>query len=193
MAAANARRVTAAGGAGERLASLRGAARSAGFLVLEMIERQDRSMRLRSDDVRKLAKSAKEDGQPVDLSGRNLSHLGLDGIDLSGANLSHARLVQTYLTGSNLQDVDFSESDLSSAYLSRADLRRAKFRQAYLFQTGLEQANLEGADFQGANLRGARLRDANLKDTDLSGAFYNDKTEWPLSFDPEAAGAEYRP
>jgi hypothetical protein len=45
-------------------------------------------------------------------------------------------------------------------------------------------ANLRGANLEGANLAGANLAGANLSKVEV-----DKETEWPLGFDPEAAGA----
>ena len=44
-------------------------------------------------------------------------------------------------------------------------------------------ANLRGANLEGANLAGANLAGANLSKVEV-----DKETEWPLGFDPVAAG-----
>ena len=66
---------------------------------------------------------------------------------------------------------------LRGADLSGADLNRAD----------LSGANLSRADLSGANLSWADLRRADLRRANLSGAVWNDKTQWPEGFAPPTA------
>ena len=52
----------------------------------------------------------------------------------------------------------------------------------------LTGANLGDANLEGANLNGAWLEGANLNGANLNGAKADEKTTWPLWFDPVAAG-----
>jgi len=81
------------------------------------------------------------------------------GADLSGAALSGARL---------------AFGDFTKANLKRADLREAN----------LHNATLERADLTQADLRGTDLRRANLTSAKLDHVRFDDKTQWPLGFDP---------
>ena len=67
-----------------------------------------------------------------------------------------------------------SEVDLSDFDLSRANLKEANLHEANLFITTPSDANLGGANLMDAILRSAR---------------YDEDTQWPEGFDPEAAGA----
>lgn len=45
-------------------------------------------------------------------------------------------------------------------------------------------------DLRGTTPSETDLRGADLRAADLTGAKYDDNTQWPDGFDPEAAGAE---
>ncbi len=72
--------------------------------------------------------------------------------------------------------------------LKWAQFERAQLRGTKFFCADLEGANLKGADLFGANLFGANLAGANLAGANLSKVEVDKETEWPLGFDPEAAG-----
>jgi uncharacterized protein YjbI with pentapeptide repeats len=100
-------------------------------------------------------------------------------LDLAGTNLSGADFVEFDLIGFDLQESDLqgtnlAEADLSWANLSGANLRGADPSGAQLFETDLRFACLTGANLTGAT---------------LTGATYNSETRWPVSFNPEQAGA----
>ena len=73
----------------------------------------------------------------------------------------------------NLAGADLSGADLSGANLTGADL---------------SGADLSGASLRGANLSGANLSGACLFSADLSGAWYNERTELAVGFSPLARG-----
>ena len=137
-------------------------------------------MRLDSQQVEDLIQLSVERGEVVDLSGQDLSLLGLGDANLTGAIITDARLVETNLAGAALRGADFTNSDLTEASFFRADLRGANLTNTYMFQTTLREANLEGAILSHARLNGADLYRANLKGINLQGAEYNQRTRWPV-------------
>jgi uncharacterized protein YjbI with pentapeptide repeats len=161
-------------------------------LTLARYFKGDLYMRLDSQQVWDLIQLAAERGEVVDLSGQDISLLGLGDANLTGAIITDARLVETNLAGAELRGADFTNSDLTEVSFFRADLRGANLTSTYLFQTTLREANLEGANLSHARLNGADLYRANLKGIDLQGAEYNQRTRWPVDFDPKAAGAIYK-
>jgi uncharacterized protein YjbI with pentapeptide repeats len=143
----------------------------------------------------------------TDLSKANLSKGDLSGVDLSGANLRQANLSEADLSVTNLIEANLIEADLSGANLSGARLFPANLSKANLIEADLSRANLNGtrlgeanlseADLSEANLFRAYLRGANLSGADLSGAnlrnaTYDANTQWPINFDPQAAGASLK-
>ena len=128
----------------------------------------------------------------ANLSGANLSEVYLSGANLIGADLSEAKLVGARLYEVNLGASNLSGADLSEAHLSKANLNGANLSGADLSKANLSRANLSGANLRGANLnktvlRGAKLRDVEgLMEADLVGAKYNDETEFPDDFNPQA-------
>jgi uncharacterized protein YjbI with pentapeptide repeats len=139
----------------------------------------------------------------TNLAGANLAGANLTATDLSGTALAGAiynertrwpqgfayrrsgavgpgaDLALANLSGAHLSGVDLVAANLAGADLQRADLARADLRDA----------DLAGADLRRANLTNARLLGANLQATKLELAIYNAETEWPVGFDPTAAGA----
>jgi hypothetical protein len=121
----------------------------------------------------------------ANLSGAVLGGAVLGGADLAHADLSGALLRLTHLSGAKLSGADLSGADLSGAHLSNAHLGNAD----------LSNADLSGADLCGTNLAyadlsGADLAYADLDGGELGGAKANEKTAWPESFDPAAAGVQ---
>ena len=113
----------------------------------------------------------------MDLSGANFSGANLSGANFSGANLCDANLSDAYLSDANLSDANLSDADLSHAYLSDANLSGALFIGANLSYAFLIDAKLNDAILIGANLSDAK---------NLALAKYNDKTQFPEGFNPEA-------
>lgn len=115
---------------------------------------------------------------PVQLPGRDLSHLDLSGLDFQGANLSGANLY-----GVNLTDADLSGTDLAQAMLDHSTITRTRFVNANMadaslfmvaaYSTLVPQA-VEAPTFAGADLRhahiAAQLSRADFKGANLSGA-----------------------
>ncbi|MBN1878098.1 MAG: pentapeptide repeat-containing protein [Anaerolineae bacterium] len=99
-------------------------------------------------------------------------------------SLAGAELTQIYLAGVNMAWVNLAEAclmrgNLAWVNLAWANLEDANLFGADLFLTDLGRACLVGANLQAANLFGA----------DLAQAEYDASTQWPIGFDPVAAGA----
>jgi hypothetical protein len=76
-----------------------------------------------------------------------------------------------------------------SRNLAQAYLPDAKFQSANLSCANLQDADLVGANFECATLAHANLQEAdlgraNLENVVMGGAVYDDKTAWPVGFDP---------
>jgi uncharacterized protein YjbI with pentapeptide repeats len=98
------------------------------------------------------------------------------------AHLSHAHLERAILAGADLKAVEFYGAHLG-AFFSGANLEWA----------GLASTNLEGADLSDtrlkeAHLTGANLEKARLDKAHLKGAWADETTRWPASFDWRRAG-----
>jgi len=78
-----------------------------------------------------------------------------------------------YAPGANYYECRFRMKDLAGADLSGADLRGANMFGADLFNADLSSADLRGADLSWVRLTGAR---------------YNEHTQFPEGFDPVARG-----
>ena len=85
----------------------------------------------------------------------------------------------------------------------RAILDEASFRRADLRGADLANASCKKADLFGANLgldelggptsvEGTNFTDACLERTDFTGAIYNDRTIFPVGFDPLQRGLRKR-
>ncbi len=112
-----------------------------------------------------------------------------DGPDLApGATSPSAQLEFANLTDADLENADLNGANLQEAELTRADMSNADLTGADLDIAQLRLANLTGADLSGASLEGTRLRYANLTGTTLTSAVYSSSTEFPVGFDPVAAG-----
>ncbi|WP_247537266.1 pentapeptide repeat-containing protein [Ralstonia pseudosolanacearum] len=95
--------------------------------------------------------------------------------NLRGVSFRHATLYWANLCGADLSGCDFEGADLSGAALQDARFVGANLRDAKLARDNLGGATkLQGADLTGAQLHG----------TDLRGAEYDDKTKFPVGFDP---------
>jgi uncharacterized protein YjbI with pentapeptide repeats len=101
-------------------------------------------------------------GETVDLSGADLSHLTLRGINFLGANIKGANFTQSELIGARL-----NKSDLSDAILKNADLSKCNLNGVNLTHADLTEARLSQADLSGAHLRKAVLTRANLTQSTL--------------------------
>jgi uncharacterized protein YjbI with pentapeptide repeats len=129
--------------------------------------------------------------------------LSLHGSCLSYANFRRSQLKQIDWSAADLRGIDLSEANLSRSDLQAADLRGAAINNVMMFMATLDGANLQGADLsassldlttvaranlQGANLCGTYLRGIDLREADLTGAYFDDKTQFDQDFDPIAAG-----
>jgi hypothetical protein len=121
------------------------------------------------------------DFREANLEDANLEGAMMFDANLKGANLRHADLYWAILVGANL-----SHANLEGAVLRGANLERAKCVGANLSNANLGRDNLDGA----TDLKGAILRDASLQGAIFSGAIYDDKTIFPLTFDPAKAGMQ---
>jgi hypothetical protein len=120
----------------------------------------------------------------ADLSGKNLEGADLDEMVMRGARLDNASLAGAVMR----------RADLSQTHCRRADLREADLQAASLLRADLKEAQLAGANLTDTNLTracllGTRLRDARLDGADLTCAYYDEATEWPAGFEPQARGA----
>lgn len=99
----------------------------------------------------------------------------------------------TRLTGAWWEDVDASGIDFWKADLSWAGLKKVNFRNSVLVEAKLDGSVFAGTDLTNARLErasllGTDLRDAKLEGTRFAGAIYNDRTRFPLGFDPDERG-----
>lgn len=137
-----------------------------------------------------------------------LSQILLNGVSLKGVSLNKSNLRQANLHNSNLSDASLVRANLALADLERAIFTHVNFQRACLIEANLRRSNLERADFQSANLEGADLRGANLLHTffgaaDLRGAkleaaysydvYYDKRTSFDASFNPQTAGWKLKP
>lgn len=135
-------------------------------------------------------------GEGVNLEELVLFNNNLEKADLRRANLQNAYfngvdLSQVNLEGANLQSLRLENVwDLDQANLKSANLSSASLAQVFLQGSDLRNANLSNADLTGANLSDADLRQANLSQIQLERAVYNEKTQFPIGFDPEASGMQ---
>lgn len=128
----------------------------------------------------------------TDLRGLNLSHTDFRGVDLSyanlrevnftGANLRDAYLNEADLTGVNLTGANLSNASLIKIYLIKANCHQTDFSGAYLTGAYLAKSNFKEARFQGAYLNGTKLSGATL-----ATAYYDEKTRFDTSFNPQTA------
>ena len=93
------------------------------------------------------------------------------------------------LTGAMFSRADLTAIDLARVDLSGANFVKASLHRANLLNSDLRNADLSAADLKQTNLRGTNLSGAILAEVLLSGAQYDQMTQWPAGFDPEAAGA----
>jgi uncharacterized protein YjbI with pentapeptide repeats len=140
-----------------------------------------------------------------DFSDSDFGVLSLAGSCLSYANFRRSKLKQIDWRAADLRGIDLSEANLSRSDLQDADLRGAALNNVMMFMATLDGANLQGADLsassldlttlaranlQGANLCGTYLRGIDLGEADLTGAYFDDKTQFDPGFDPIAAGMQ---
>lgn len=100
--------------------------------------------------------------QDVELAGRNLSYVSLQGADLSGKDLSRTVLDRADLTGANLTGAKLTGAKCRSTKLQDANLDRIEATQADFFGANLSGMQARGADFEKSNFSYAILSDARL-------------------------------
>lgn len=100
--------------------------------------------------------------QDVELAGRNLSYVSLQGADLSGKDLSRTVLDRADLTGANLTGAKLTGAKCRSTKLQDANLDRIEATQADFFGANLSGMQARGADFEKCNFSYAILSDARL-------------------------------
>lgn len=130
----------------------------------------------------------KSDLRNIDLQQASLTWAELQSADMRGADLSGANLIGAHLDQADLSGANLTQATLNGANLSRATLNRATLSYADLNWADLRGANLAQADLSYANLGWANLRDADLTGVNLNQARYNNHTQWPSTFSPEAHG-----
>ena len=147
----------------------------------------------------------------ADLEGASLGRANLENANLKSANLQHANLPGANLKGANLSAANLKNTTLTSVNLVGANLSASKLESANLSAANLQDSILSGADLSNANIKGEDLledeiwgpalhQESNVIPWDIilrqknwnaqfENAKYNNKTKWPLKFDPKAAGA----
>lgn len=100
--------------------------------------------------------------QDVELAGRNLSYVSLQGADLSGKDLSRTVLDRADLTGANLTGAKLTGAKCRSTKLQDANLDHIEATQADFFGANLSGMQARGADFEKSNFSYAILSDARL-------------------------------
>jgi hypothetical protein len=112
--------------------------------------------------------------------------------DLRGAALGNLHLSRADLRGTVLDyadsRVDLRQPNSSYPDLSGASLQGASLRCAHLEGTNFQDAQLDGSDLRGADLRRfptpSTQENAKLAGASLTGAIWNEQTQWPDDFDP---------
>jgi len=126
----------------------------------------------------------------------------LPGTDYRGVDMSTADLSDQWLRRYDLRRATLRLATLDGAHLLRCDLRNADLRGASLRTTRLLACDLRGADLRDVDLRGAqfdraqgstafegcRLSGASLDGVTWVDCTYAAETDWPVDFDPGAAG-----
>ncbi|MBM0231624.1 pentapeptide repeat-containing protein [Micromonospora sp. STR1_7] len=105
--------------------------------------------------------------------------------DLRIASLAGRDLRRLICRDANLAGAWLQRAQLDDAYLTATDLRRAHLGGARLVNARLTGAHLQGADLQRADLRGADLTGACLDGADLTGVHFDQRTRWPMGFNPD--------
>lgn len=121
--------------------------------------------------------------EEADLNNANLQKAELSGVNFNKAHLFNAKLQEADLFGANLQDANLVGAEFQGAILAEVNFCNAKMMGANLKNANLNGANLSSAEIYLMN-NGYKLGGINVE-----GATYNDTTQWPEGFDPEAAGA----
>jgi hypothetical protein len=150
------------------------------------------SLRKRSPDVQLALDILGAEKKLIPQSEEKTYGTFLTDADLRGAELGNLHLSRADLRGTVLDYAD-SRVDLRQPNSSYPDLSGALLQGASLRCAHLEGTNFQGAKLDGADLRGADLRrfprpsvqeNANLAGASLTGAIWNEQTQWPDGFDP---------
>lgn len=128
---------------------------------------------LSSEAFRKLIPQAKlfndsegRDGEQIQLTGTNMTHLDLSGLHLSGMDLSGKNL-----NGMNLDDTHFKECDLTGTSFNGASLNHTGFYMSALDNADLKQTTGIKPDFQFASLTDASFNGSHLESPQFSYAY----------------------
>ncbi|MEO0839810.1 MAG: pentapeptide repeat-containing protein [Cyanobacteria bacterium J06643_5] len=156
------------------------------------------------------ANLSKANLRKADLSNADLKNVVLSESDLREANLKGADLTNVRFDGSlydiktqfpdkfepeeyhmyficesaNLQNADLREAQFNGVNLKDASFKGADLTNAQFKDTLLNNADLNNANLNGADLTNADLSNANLSGANLNGCLYNEKTKFPLHFNP---------
>ena len=130
------------------------------------------------------------------------------GVQFIGKDLQKAKATLARLMNANLSETNFSKSVFHAANFEGANLTRTNFENSsldgsYFFDvitnnTNLKSTYLNGAIFEGkfgpftdlqkANVMGANFKNADMTNMNLSGAIYNEYTDFPYKFNPASKG-----
>ena len=124
----------------------------------------------------------------VSLKGVQLDGSNLREANLSSANLSNSSLKQTNLALINLNKAVLTQVDFEKANLCRANLKESHLKEANFTQANLQQADLSEAYLFNTNFVQADLRNAKLSQEYTYDVYYDSKTIFDDSFNPQQAG-----
>ncbi|MDA1190703.1 MAG: pentapeptide repeat-containing protein [Candidatus Poribacteria bacterium] len=122
-----------------------------------------------------------------DLRGMNFQRATLNGASLKGAMLNAANFQQAEMHHVVLDSAKMEQADLQWADVHDSSLKNANMTRASLRWTNLTNTMLDGAVMKDAFMQGAKLSGTNLETANVTGAYYDDETEFPDGFDPDAA------
>jgi Pentapeptide repeats (8 copies) len=155
------------------------------------------SLRKRSPDVQLALEIVGADKKLIPQSEEKTYAAFLTNADLRGAALGNLHLNRADLRGTVLDyadgRVDLRQPNSSYPDLSRASLQDASLRCAHLQGTNFQGALMDRADLRGADLRRfpprssgtpSTQKNADLAGASLTGAIWNEQTQWPDDFDP---------
>jgi uncharacterized protein YjbI with pentapeptide repeats len=119
----------------------------------------------------------------IQLDRSNLKEANLTRINLSYSSLIKVNLCLANLAKANLMSVNFEKALLNLANLQESNLEQANFTAASLQEVDLTEAYLFHAFFGSADLRGAKLASEYPYEV-----YYDEKTIFDDSFNPQQAG-----
>jgi uncharacterized protein YjbI with pentapeptide repeats len=119
----------------------------------------------------------------IQLDRSNLQEANLSRINLSYSSLIKVNLSLANLAKANLMSVNFENALLNLANLQESNLEQANFTAASLQEVDLTEAYLFHTFFGSADLRGAKLALEYPYEV-----YYDEKTIFDSSFDPQQAG-----